>query len=209
MKYLNVFFLMFATLFAFGQSKIDFKEISKNVDDSSSDYYYERLMYKFVYIPNAMDSIEVKHLYYGQLDKKKTNDSIEATSSRFYDYVRNMRYSEAIPLGEQVLKSFPVNLEVLGLLVQCYVQADKDNPQLPLRGIQFRTLFNAILEQKVEKKNHITYTVMNVTDEYVVAGIQNINLYQYSRSTQHTDHGIYDHWKKGKNRISFLVVYNY
>ncbi len=203
----KVFFLFFSLLSAcgFAQGKLDFADITKNVQDSTSSYFYEKLTYQFIYRPTSLDSAEAKHLYYGQFKGKKHNTSLR--SSAFLRLVKENKCVEAIPEGENILKTDPVNMEVLGLMVRCYSEVDEDNSMLPLRGLQFRTLVEAVLSNAEDTGTHKLYTVMAVVDEYIIAGIQNIDLMTYRRNSEQSQHGVTDHWKKGRKKISFQVIY--
>lgn len=98
-------------------------------------------------------------------------------------------------------------MEVLGLMVRCYSEVDEDNNMLPLRGLQFRTLVEAVLSNAEDSVTYKLYTVMAVVDEYIIAGIQNIDLMTYRRNSEKSEHGVTDHWKKGRKKISFQVIY--
>ncbi len=188
------------------QRAIDFEEIHRNVQDSTSVYFYEKLTYQFVYRPTSLDSLQARHLYYGQLKGKKKPNELE--KSDFFKLVRAGNWKEAIPEGEKILQTDPVNLEVLGIMLGAYSKTDPENPQLALRGLQFRTLVEAVLAATTEHKSQKIYTVMKVVDSYIIAGVQNIDLGTYTRRSEHTPEGIIDHWRQGRNRISFLVVYS-
>lgn len=78
----KAFFLFFSLLSVcgFAQGKLDFSDITKNVQDSTSSYFYEKLTYQFIYRPTSLDSAEAKHLYYGQFKGKKLNTPLRSNS---------------------------------------------------------------------------------------------------------------------------------
>lgn len=201
-----IFLLMMCCGVLPAQRAIDFEEIHRNVQDSTSVYFYEKLTYQFVYRPTSLDSLQARHLYYGQLKGKKKPNELE--KSDFFKLVHAGNWKEAIPEGEKILQTDPVNLEVLGIMLGAYSKTDPENPQLALRGLQFRTLVEAVLAATTEHKSQKIYTVMKVVDSYIIAGVQNIDLGTYTRRSEHTPEGIIDHWRQGHNRISFLVVYS-
>lgn len=198
------FVFMFSFLGA--QNSVDFNDINKKVQDSTGQYFYEKLVYKFGHLPTTLDSIEAKYLYYGQTFGSKDKEIVPIGD--FLEKARGKTYKEAIDEGEKILKKEPVNLEVLGRLVQLYEKSDKENPMFPLRTAQFKVLVNAILSSAEQKEDQKLYTVMSVTDEYIIGGILDYNLYSMRRKSENASNGIIDHWKSGKKKISFLVFYS-
>lgn len=207
MKKTFIFLMLFVYLSSFSQ-KIDFNTIEKNVQDSTSVYYYEKLKYKFAYLPQSLDSIELKHLYYGKSAARQQEAPAKKYSGNFFPLYNQKKFKEAIPEGEALLKISPIDMEILGLLMQCYTYADPENKMLSLRGLQFKKLVDTVLENASGEETHKMYTVIDVADEYIIAAIQNINLQQFRRKTETTSKGIIDHWKSGKKRISFHVIYH-
>lgn len=188
------------------QGKPSMPDIERSVQDSASAFFYERLLFRFVSLPSLLSSEEARHLYYGQYKIRKRNSA--ETERAFFELVSANKCREAIAAGEQLLKTDPINLEILGRILQCYSQADRENPQAPHRLTQFRILMEAALSSATGPEAHKTYTVMNVVDEYILAGTQGIDLMQYRRRSQPVAEGMMDHWRKGRKKISFLVIYS-
>lgn len=188
------------------QGKPSMPDIERSVQDSASVFFYERLLFRFVSLPSLLSSEEGRHLYYGQYKIRKRNSA--ETERAFFELVSANKCREAIAAGEQLLKTDPINLEILGRILQCYSQADRENPQAPHRLTQFRILMEAALSSATGPEAHKTYTVMNVVDEYILAGTQGIDLMQYRRRSQPVAEGMMDHWRKGRKKISFLVIYS-
>ncbi|WP_312076662.1 DUF4919 domain-containing protein [Chryseobacterium sp.] len=205
-KILIIPFLLILSFFS-AQNGIDFKEISTNVKDSTGRYFYEKLVYKFGHLPDTLDSLEIKNLYFGKDYASGADSKKIVVVGDFLKLARAKKYKDAITEGEKILKEDPVNLEVLGTLVQMYDKSDKENRLFPLRAIQFRTLLQGIILNYQIKNDQKIYTVTSVTDEYIVASILEYNLYSMRRKSEHVSDGIIDHWKQGKNKISFLVHY--
>lgn len=206
----TIYFLLFFCLssISFSQNLIDLEEIKKSVTDSTSNYYYEKLVYKFGFDPSAMDSLEIKHLYYGKFYGKYKMSDFDKEKFEFTDLIRDKKFKKAIPIGERLLKKDPTKLEVLGFMVQAYEAEDKENRQLPLRGIQFHRLLNTIIENGKQDKNEKFFTVMSIADEYIVSGILGIDLYNFRRSSQIGKLGVTDLWKNGNKKLSFQVIYD-
>lgn len=199
-------FLMISGIAVQGQGKPGMADIEHNVQDSASVYFHERLLFRFLTLPSLLSTEEGRHLYYGQYKMRKRNPSEEERA--FFELVSANKCREAIAAGEQLLKTDPVNLEILGRILQCYSTADRENPQGPHQFTQFRILLDAALSSATGPETHKTYTVMNVVDEYIIAGTQGIDLMQFRRRSQAVPEGMIDHWKKGRRKISFLVIYS-
>ncbi|UOU98740.1 DUF4919 domain-containing protein [Chryseobacterium daecheongense] len=199
--------VLFIFSFFKAQNPIDFDDVKSKVQDSTGQYFYEKLVYKFGYLPTTLDSIESKYLYYGQSYKIKAKEKRIIPVGDFMEKKRRKQYKEAIEEGEKILKEDPVSLEIIGALIQLYEKSDKENPLFPLRINQFRVLVNAIIHNVEEKNDDKIYTVMSVVDEYIIGGVLDYNLYTMRRKSERTSNGIIDYWKSGKKRISFLVHY--
>ncbi len=198
--------LMLSGIAVQSQGKPVLADIERNVQDSTSAFFYERLVFRFVSLPSLLSAEEGRHLYYGQY-KGRTRNPAEAERA-FFELVSANKCGEAITAGEQLLKTDPVNLEILGRILQCYSKADRGNPQAPHRLAQFRILLDAAISSATGPEGHKTYAVMNVVDEYILAGTQGLDLMQFRRRSQAVPEGMLDHWKKGRKRISFLVIYS-
>ena len=188
------------------QGKPSMPDIERNLQDSASAFFYERLLFRFASLPSILSAEEGRHLYYGQHKIRKRNPAEEERA--FFELVSANKCREAIAAGEQLLKTDPVNLEILGRILQCYSKADRQNPQASHRLAQFRIIMDAALSSATGADTHKTYTVMNVVDEYILAGTQGIDLMQFRRRSQAVPEGMMDHWRKGRRKISFLVIYS-
>ena len=211
MKQINILFLLFLISFCNAQSNLDLSEIKKNVNDTSSPYFYEKLVYQFNYDPNLIDSIEAKHLYYGKLyaDYKAPNtEKMEVSNILLNDLINTKKFPEAIEVGEQLIRKTPADIEVLGLLMYSFIQQKLEKQELTyLRGYQFKKLINAVFESRSGDNKHPVFTVTSVTDEFVLAGILDLDLKEFRRKTTYNDLGAIDYWKKGKKKLSFQVIY--
>lgn len=198
--------LMLTGIAVHSQGKPSIADIERNVQDSTSAFFYERLLFRFVSLPSLLSPEEGRHLYYGQYKGRKRNPA-EAERA-FFELVSANKCVEAITAGEQLLKTDAVNLEILGRLLQCYSKADKGNPQAPHRLAQFRILLDAALNSATGPADHKTYTVMNVVDGYILAATLGTDLMQFRRRSRSVPEGMLDNWKKGRKKISFLVIYS-
>lgn len=201
-----IHFLLVVSFFS-AQTSVDFKDIGEKVKDSASAYYYKKLVYKFVHLPQSLDSIESKYLYYGQFSAPDYDDKKVVVVGDFTEFFNRKKYKEGIEEGEKILKQELVNLEVLGKLVLLYDQGDKENKMFPVRRAQFKALLDAVIKNPIQKDENKVYVVMSIADEYLVANFLGYNLYTMRRRSDHVSDGIIDNWKLLKKRISFLVHY--
>lgn len=204
------FFAVFSILIN-AQNIPNLEEIKKNVNDSSSPYFYEKLVYQFNFNPGDINSEEASHLYYGKTYAKYKvpfSKVEEISRADLNDLIKSEKYDEAIAEGEKMVRNSPADIEVLGLLMYSLLQTDEDQEDLKyLRGFQFQKLIDVIIKSKSGTEKMPLYTVTSIPDEYVIAGILKIDLKKYRRKTTFNNIGALDEWKKGKERISFQVVY--
>lgn len=194
--------------FCFSQSEINFSEIKKAVTDNTSSYFYEKLVNKFDFDPLSLDSTEVKYLYYGKFYSKKKIKNFDLRTVEYSQLFHKGDYKKAIELGEKILKEDPTNLEILTLLMRCYEMVDKENKLYSIRIIQFGKLVDEIKNQAEETKDGKLYTVMSISDEYVISAVENYDLRNMKRSSKSNKNGIIDYWEGNGAQVSFLVIYN-
>lgn len=211
-KYLFAIFGILFSFFSNAQSTLDLKVIRNNVNDAASPYFYEKLVYQFNYNPGIVNSEEAKHLYYGKTYANyKVPFSKEKEISRedLNTLIKSKKYDEAIIEGEKMIRNSPADIEVLGLLMYSLLQTNKTDENLKyLRSYQFQKLIDAVLKSKSGTEEKPIYTVTSIPDEYVIAGILNLDLKKFRRRTTYNSIGALETWKNGKQRISFQVVYD-
>ena len=202
------FFLLLFGVLAFSQSKINFDEIKKNVTDSNSPYYYEKLVEKFRFSPLSVDSLEAEHLYYGKHYSKYKTSDFSSEMADFRKLIQKKSSQKAIEVGEKLLNQDPTNLEVLALILNAY-DRNEDQKKMEIAGLQLKTLIeNAIIKNSYGSDDDKTFTVMSVADEYALAALLNVNLQNFQRSSKMNKEGVADVWSNKKNKITFNVVYD-
>lgn len=211
-KYGFLIFCILFSIFSNAQNALDLKAIKNSVNDANSPYYYEKLVYQFNYNPGIVNSEEAKYLYYGKTYANyKVPFSKEKEISRedLNTLIKAEKYDEAIIEGEKMIRNSPADIEVLGLLMYSLLKTDKTDENLKyLRGFQFQKLIDAVLKTKSGTEKKPIYTVTSIPDEYVIAGILNLDLKNFRRRTTYNSIGALESWKNGKQRISFQVVYD-
>lgn len=210
-KYWLISFFAVFSILNNAQSVPDLIEIKKNVKDSSSPYFYEKLVYQFNFNPGNIDPIEAAHLYYGKTYanyKVPFSKDEEISRADLNDLIKAGDYNRAILEAEKMVRNSPADIEVLGLLMYSLLQIEQDQEDLKyLRGYQFQKLIDAIIKNKSGTEKKPVYTVTSIPDEYVIAGILKIDLKKFRRKTTYNSIGAIDEWKNGKDRIIFQVVY--
>lgn len=210
MKYLYI--LIFALLFNFTpaqKSRINLAEIKTNVQDSTSKYFHERLVYRFQYDPNILDSLEMKNLYYGKNFAKKKKSLLFTEKAAFIDSFKKNNPEETLSLGKSILLKDPTDLEVLALLLRVYSKQNAEDEDFGLRAAQLKRLLQNIIQYREEDGKSDVFTVMSVADEYVLAGFLEIDLREYKRTSKVNKNFISDIWKNGRKKITFAVIDDY
>ena len=203
----SLFFLGFLILggFAFGQKKIDFSEIKKNVEDTESPYYYERLLFKFRGMPQSIDSTEAFNLYYGTKFTDHQLEEMNPNFSKFREKFQQRDFKEAIKIGEDLHFKAPTNLEVLLILLQCYEQ-EKDQNKFVWTIQKFRMISATVLTSGEGNKEDSPYLVNTVGEEYVLLNLLKVPFQDYKRSSKLTKDGMMDIWEKDGEKIYINVV---
>ena len=93
-------------------SKVDFDAIKGDIAEASSHFYYPALLMRHQAADTTLTMDELVHLYYGQAFVD-TYSPYGENESEFLKVYNKQQYKEAIPLGEAVLATHPLNMKVL------------------------------------------------------------------------------------------------
>ena len=167
MKYFLFGIIFFTINFSFAQkiSNVDYDLIQKEIKDSSSFYYYPRMIELF---NNniSLTSEEYIFLYYGNVYYQNYNP-YGYDSKDFKNLVREAKYQEAIPLGKELLSVNPIDLDLLYNMLICYHYLDiKDTAKI--YGSKYFTFIDVIISSGDGKSVKTAYVVNCVSDEYNV-----------------------------------------
>ena len=206
MNFRIVFFLLLLPFFGFSQkTKLDLKNIEKNLSNTNSTYNYERLIFKFKGLPKSLDSIEAQHLYYGRNFKKdkvsQTGDDFKGLAEAF----KSNNFAECIKLGKTLYAKDPTNLDVILILLRAYDQL-KDVSNFSHHISQLRLLTDAIKNSGDGKSEKTAFKVNSVGDEYIFLNVMNIGQ-DYTRGSKTLRDGVIDVWEKGDHKIYIKVLY--
>ncbi|WP_294205204.1 DUF4919 domain-containing protein [uncultured Chryseobacterium sp.] len=206
MKNYFFFLLILWPVLGFSQKQtIDLKMISKDLKDSASPYFYEKLIFKYRGFTKSLDSIEAQHLYYGRNFSK---DRISTADERFEQLAqafKDKNFDECIRQGKILYDKDPTNLDVLLILLRAY-DAKQDKENFIYHLSQLRSLTGAIRSSGDGKSEKTAYLVNSVGDEYILLNMLNIGE-GYTKASKSSKNGIMDIWEKENNKIYIKVLY--
>lgn len=202
-----VFFLLILPFFGLSQkTKLDLKNIEKNLSNPNSTYNYDRLIFKFRGLPKSIDSTEAQHLYYGRNFRK--DNLVSPNGDDFKDLAeafKSNNFIECIRLGKALYAKDPTNLDVILILLRAYDQT-KDIGNFSHHIAQLRLLTDAIKDSGDGKSEKTAYKVNSVGDEYIFLNVMNVGQ-DYTRASKTLKDGIVDIWEKDENKIYIKVLY--
>ncbi|WBV59384.1 DUF4919 domain-containing protein [Chryseobacterium camelliae] len=205
MKYIFLLYCLLISVSGFGQkSKIDFKRIEKNLQDSKSPYNYEKLIFKFRGLPKSIDTLEAQHLYYGR-NFKKIVSTEDADFKNLTEAFKNKDWENSIKWGKVLYYKDPTNLDVLLILLRTY-DARQDASNFVYHLSQFRVLADAIKSSGDGKTEKTAYQVNTVGDEYILLNMLSIGQ-DYTRGSKAVKDGMLDIWEKEDHKIYIKVLY--
>lgn len=197
--------MLLCAVFLFSQDAPNLKEIKKQVNSISSIYNYDKLVFKLRGMPQSLDSLEAKHLYYG---KMFTDYSINPTDQDYKDFTKAFQerdYTKAIPFGENLTFKDPSNIEILFLLLQCYEQV-QDQKKFVYTLQKFRAMTATVMTSGNGETENSAYIVNSVGEEYVLLNVLKIPFQSYQRSSKTVKDGTFDVWVKDKDKIYIKVL---
>jgi len=193
--------------FGFSQkSKIILDNIKKEIADKESDFYYEKMLFKYKGLPKSIDSVEAQHLYYGRTFLDKTISTSDKPFKKLLEDFKKQDYAETITKANQLLSVDPTNLDLLMIMLQCY-DKQQDVKNFTYYLSQFKLLTSAILDSGDGKSEDSAYLVNSVGDEYILINVIQIPR-QASRSSKPATGGTYDIWENNNTKTYIKVIYN-
>ncbi|MCD1115378.1 DUF4919 domain-containing protein [Chryseobacterium turcicum] len=206
MNYRILFFLFIIPFFGLSQkTKLDLKNIEKNLSNPNSTYNYDRLIFKYKGLPKSIDSIEAQHLYYG---RNFRNDLVSQSGDDFKELAeafKSNNFIECIKLGKALYAKDPTNLDVILILLRAYDQT-KNIGNFSHHIAQLRLLTDAIKNSGDGKSEQTAYKVNSVGDEYIFLNMMNVGQ-DYTRTSKALKDGVIDIWEKEENKIYIKILY--
>ncbi len=207
MKAKLIFLFFCCSFLSFAQiMKLDLKKMEQDLTNSKSENNFDKIKFKYLGYPQALDSLEMQYLYYGRNfvgEKVSMNDDDFKALAVLY---KDKKFAESAKLGEELFKKDPTNLDILLILLQSY-NANKDERNFVFRIGQLRTLLSAIKLSGDGKTEKSPFIVNTVGDEYIFLNAQNMKLNEFTRSSKPTDGGMMDIWTKPNETIYVKILY--
>ncbi|UKB83371.1 DUF4919 domain-containing protein [Chryseobacterium sp. MEBOG06] len=200
---LTMIFSLFS--FCIFAQNINRDSIKINVQNENSNFYYEKLIYKFKFDPTTLSDEEVKNLYYGKNFSKYKTSFFDAD---YLDFTKNFgqgNLKKAIIYGEKYIEKDPTNSEVLTYMVVAYRNKDKEAKNYYLYALQSKTLVDCILKSGDGKTKETAIKVNSVGEEYLIASILGKNIRAFKRTSIMQKDGTIDGFSKGNESIYFKV----
>ena len=207
MNRIFLFFFLMMAAFGFSQkSKINLDNIKKEISDKDSDFYYQKMLFKYKGLPKSIDSLEAQHLYYGRSFLEKTVSTSDKPFKKLLEDFKKQDYAETITKANELLSVDPTNLDLLMIMLQCY-DKQKDVKNFTYYLSQFKLLTSAILDSGDGKSEDSAYLVNSVGDEYILINVIQIPR-QASRSSKPATGGMFDIWENNNTKTYIKVIYN-
>lgn len=107
----------------------DIRKITKTLSDSSSDFYFEKVIKKYSKNPKDFNTgnEKVLLLYAGIFHNGYQNDKLDSLEDRAQDYLDSGLIDNAIKLSKTCLEVFPVSLKANQVLWQAYDKMEKED----------------------------------------------------------------------------------
>lgn len=167
-------------------SNIDFDEIQKLITDSSSTYYYPKLLARLQDGDSTLTLKEYQCLYYGYSFSDSYSPYGESDDENsFMKHYQKENYGKALPYGLKVLKENPINPKITFKVAVCYNQAGDKN-MARFYANRYYSFLDAIYSSGDGKSIETAYVVLSVGDEYEILAEKELQVTQQSL-VGHTD----------------------
>ena len=208
MKLISTLIMFFCTCsLSFSQNRIDLNEIKKTVQDTSSIYFYDKIISEFNSNPLNIDTTVLKYIYYGKYYTKYNSSEIDLDYIDCIENTHKMKYKEAILSGERLIKKDPTNINLIGYLIECYDQIGDNSEKRKLYGDQMRTLINCVKYYGNGTKS-APYIVNSVGDEFFMCRILVEKYKKCKRESELLKDGVLDILIRNEKKSYFKVLYN-
>lgn len=202
--------LIFITLsFSQEQNPISFNdEIKSAVSDSSSKYYYPKLLKKINQQPSELKIAEVYYLYYGQIfqpDYTALGYLFDDNQVAFRKAIMRNNCKKAITAGKNLLSKFPVDITTLLHLNIC-MKNENIVDSTYFVDLRYRLLLEAILSTGDGKSQDLAIKVINIEDESVIKGA--IGFLGGKTYLEGKSNHAYDVWEVDNKKLYFELIMN-
>lgn len=149
----------------------DFRQIERNIQNSSSSFYYPRLMERYLAGDSTFTADEGRHLYFGYVfqpayvpaDDSQYNQRLASVLSR--TSLTETDFTEILEIAQVLLREDPFNLRALNAIL--LVHAQRDNvAEYKKAAWQRRIVQDAIVSTGDGMSEETPFFVIRVAHEY-------------------------------------------
>ncbi|MEA4850039.1 MAG: DUF4919 domain-containing protein [Paludibacter sp.] len=198
--------LLSTSIYAQTKDSLELKVyVEKIIKDSSSNFYYPKLLGKVKNQPSDLSVDDCFFLYYGQIFQKgHVSLSFIANPERekFDRAAMNGNCKKVIELGTIMLERNPVDLTVLLHVANC-IKGKTDNYYFEER---YRNLLSAIFSTGDGKSMKTSIRIVNMEDDYVLKGV--LGFLGGEEKLGFENNHAYSIWEKGSDKLYFEDVMN-
>lgn len=211
MKLLTCVLFIICSLNLYPQTNdsLDFKEnIKRIVNDSTSEFYYPKLIEQMKKHPAEMSTQEYYYLYYGQIFQKGHKIlSFIANPERgpFDQAVYKGKCKKALGFGLTILDRNPVELTVLLHLSNCMNESGNADTTYFFQQ-RFMSLLGAIFSTGDGKSLETAIKIVNMEDDYILKGV--LGFLGGEEQLEFENNRAYSVWTKDGNKLYFEDVIN-
>lgn len=212
MRYTFTFIILLifiASSYSQNQDSISFNdEIRNTISDSSSMYYYPKLLIKLNQKPSELKIPDVYYLYYGQIfqsDYKYFGYMADDNQGPFRKAVMRNNCKKAISSGINLISKFPLDLTTLLHLKVCMKNENMADTTY-FFNLRFRLLLDAILNTGDGKSYASAIKVINIEHESIIKGA--ICFLGGTTYMSGKPNHAYDIWEVGDKKLYFDLVMN-
>ena len=168
--------------FVFSQKigNIDFDDIQTRCFGKNAESPYKELYKRLQHFDTTLTEKQYKDVYYGIVFTKEYNPyGVSDKHDQFFDLYKNKEHKKAIPVGLEILKENPINLQMIFKVLICYNQVGDKNEERKLAKTYFG-LLGAIYSSGDARTKETPMVVVYVSDEYeILADMELISGEQY------------------------------
>lgn len=164
--------------------KPNYEWIKSNIQDSSSIFYYPKLMSRMLALDTTLSAEAYEHLYYGYVYQKNYLpywvSPDEKKLLRFYMSRRILKqdYDDIINLTTHSISVFPFDLRQMNFLSYIY-HLKGDEVMARKMAYRFQMILGTILASGNGKSYETAYHVISISHEYDI-----LNFFQLERTRQ-------------------------
>jgi hypothetical protein len=192
-----------------GFIKPDYEKIKKEIQDSTSVYYYPELMSRFNAFDATLKTEDFRYLYYGYIFNKNYDPLWVSPYREDLNVYYNKKeleksdYNSIIYIGNKSLMNFPFDLVQIDFIVFSYhMLGDKEKE----KGLQhvFLGLVSAILSSGDGESCETGYHVININHEYELLKISRLDAVA-QKNEDNCDVFVLDKNDRGKKAVFFDI----